>query len=600
MTEPITPENETLARAVNSPYVWLAAFGKILTKEQTIVSLDGTQGTQLNEYQLKLLTVYEWCMANGVPCRILALKPRQKGSSTVTCGIVYHHCRRFRSNAVQMADRYKNSDNLFAITARYAEQDEFPWDTRFDSKATELTVSKPDGELWSKINKDTAENPKAGRSGTVQVLHVSEAAHFPNNGVKSADKTMLAMLNSLADVPKSVAIVETTANGASGWFYQNWVGDPSTGLQAAVTLDEFIAGNRGNGWIKVFSPWFEFEDSILPLTPAERDSIAATLTEREKYGVGVYEWALDQIAWRRFTISQKCGGREDLFDQEYPEDERKAFLTSGRPRFSMEGLKRVRGMSNHTPKIGFLHLNGEGSQRTVTWERHEAGWAQVWEEPHEGCRYLVWCDTATGAIQTSGSKNPDRHSVLVLRQGYQDHNGDLHNAAVVARIKPPCFEDWPGLEEKTEALSRYYGKCMIGVEIPMGLTLLEGLRRLGMPLFKRRNPGHPLDEGKPGFQTNSATKPLVVSAVSRALDEPSVDIWDAHIVSELETFVTHDDGTEAALTGLHDDDVMALGMGLLNISCATRYTVPIVRRGPPPDLQRPYGAMESGMRPARL
>lgn len=596
----MTPEEEaSLARVAQWPSVWLAGFGKILTKEQVLVSLDGTMGTSLNEYQLKILTAYEYCMANGIPCRILGLKPRQKGSTTVTCAIVYHHCRRYKSYAVQMADRYANSDNLFTITKRYAENDQFPWETRFDAKATELTFTTPEGQLWSKIDKQTAENPRAGRSGTVQVLHVSEAAHFPSDGVKSAEKTMLSMMNSLADVPKSLAIVETTANGANGWLYEQWFGNVNKGLEAAVTLEEFMAGNRGNGWIKVFSPWYEFPDSALPVSETVKDQIAGSLTDRERAGSEYYGWTPEQIAWRRMTVAQKCGGREDLFDQEYPETERSAFLTSGRPRFSMQGVARIRSMCNRAPTTGFLHINGEGNQKTVTWERHESGWAQRWEEPKEGCRYLVWCDTATGKTQTSG-KDPDRHSVLVLRASYQDHNGDIYNNAVVARIRPPCFDDWAGLEEKVAALSLYYGKCLIGVEVPMGLTLIEGLRRLGMPLYMRRNPGQPMDQGKPGFSTNSASKPLVVAAVSRGLDEPSVDIWDDHIRQELETFVVHDDGTEAALSGLHDDDVMALGMGLLNIASASRYLVPVVHRRPPPDLQRPYGVMEMGRRPARI
>ncbi len=205
------PYSNTLQIIADSASLWFATCARILTKDQQLVRLDGDYSP--NEYQLKILRVYEWCLINGVPCRILALKPRQKGSSTVTSGIVYHHCRRYRARAIQIADRYKNSDNLFAMTNRYAEHDDFPWSTRWDNTQITATVTL-NGDEWSRIDKDTAENPRAGRSGTLQVLHVSEAAHFPSGGEKSADKTMLSMLNSLADVPNSVGIVETTANCA--------------------------------------------------------------------------------------------------------------------------------------------------------------------------------------------------------------------------------------------------------------------------------------------------------------------------------------------------------------------------------------------------
>ncbi len=549
-----TPDiDRALSLIRESASLWLATCGRILTKSQEIVHPD------LNLYQLRILEAYEWCMAQEIPCRILALKPRQKGSSTVSSAIVYHHSRRFRSRAVQIADRYKNSDNLFAITARYAEHDDFPWDNRWSATGTTATITQ-NGRPWSRIDKDTAENPRAGRSGTLQVLHVSEAAHFPNDGEKSADKTMLSLLNSLADVPRSVAIVETTANGAAGWFYEHWF--------AASSLEEFIAGKRGNGWIRIFAPWFLFDDSTVSPPEAEAQSIMADLSEREEVGRALHGWTPGQIAWRRWTLAQKCGSREELFDQEYPEDEQSAFVYSGRPRFGRTALARQQ-QHIEPPITAILHRDND----VVHLEQHPSGWAQIWELPAEQHRYLLWCDTATGREQTHHSRNPDRHSILVLRQAYAFPNGHSGCAAVVARIAPPCYDDWHILEEKVITLSLFYGRCLIGVEIPMGLTLLEGLRRAGMHLFKRKGANGEGD--KPGFLTNSATKPLIIGSLSRALDgDPPLKIPDAHILDELHHFVIHEDGREAALSGRHDDDVMALAMAVHHLPRATPYRAP--------------------------
>jgi len=565
---------QAMASIANSASLWFATCARILTKDQRLVTPDP------NVYQLRILEVYEWCMANGTPCRILALKPRQKGSSTVSAALVYHHCRRFRSRAVQIADRYKNSDNLFAMTSRYAEYDDFPWPHQWQATATSASLLR-NGRLWSRIDRDTAENPRAGRSGTLQVLHVSEAAHFANDGEKCAEKTMLSLLNSLADVPKSVAIVETTANGAAGWFYEHWLG--------AASFEETRKGSSGNGWIKVFAPWFAFDDSRGEEAPRDEE-----YTERERRGVTLFGWDAAQIAWRRWTLAQKCGGREELFDQEYPEDERAAFLTSGRPRFSIAGMTRLRAAQGTlASRSGFLRQGGAGEQGIV-FEPHEAGWAKIWEEPREDCRYLLWCDTATGREQTHDSRDPDRHSILVLRQGFTTSEGECGNAMLVARVRPPCFDDWHILEEKVIALCLYYGKCLIGVEVPMGLTLLEGLRRAGMPLFKRRATGPggaggamPLLE-KLGFQSNAATKPLVVGSLSRAIDgDPLLDIFDPHVIDELGSFVVHEDGREAALSGKHDDDVMALAMAVHHLPLATAYRhAKPPRATPPADLKK--------------
>lgn len=557
--------DQALASIATSPALWFATCAKILTKDQRMETPDP------NVYQLGILTVYEWCMAHGKPCRILALKPRQKGSSTVSAALVYHHCRRFRARAVQIADRYKNSDNLFAMTCRYADYDDFPWPNQWQASSTSAIITRG-GKPWSRIDRDTAENSRAGRSGTLQVLHVSEAAHFPNDGEKGAEKTMLSLLNSLADVETSVAIVETTANGAGGWFYEHW--------QEAVTWDEALVGRRGNGWIKVFAPWFEFKDSR-----REEVSIETALTEREQRGVTLFGWEPEQIAWRRWTLAQKCAGRDDFFDQEYPEDDKVAFLTSGRPRFSMAAMTRLRATQNVRPsRYGFLRETPEG----IVFDPQESGWAQLWEEPQPDRRYLLWCDTATGREQTRDSRNPDRHSILVLRQPYATPLGEHGDAMLVARVRPPCFDDWHVLEQKVMALCLYYGRCLIGVEVPMGLTLLEGLRRAGMPLFKRHSggPGAPVE--KLGFQSNAATKPLVIGSLSRALDgDPHLDLFDPHVIDELGSFVVHEDGGEAALAGKHDDDVMALAMAVHHLSLATPYRQPKPHHAPlPADLHK--------------
>ncbi len=341
----------------------------------------------------------------------------------------------------------------------------------------------------------------------------------------------------------------------------------------------------GNGWIKIFSPWFEFADSVLTVSPGQIVDIKATLTEREKTGIQLYGWTWGQIAWRRFTIAQKCGGNEDLFDQEYPEDEQSAFLTSGRPRFSARGMTRLREMAGtKSPKTGFLHLQ-DGD--VVTWEESESGWAQIFEEPKEDCSYLLWCDTATGREQSKDAKDPDRHSIWVLRKGYEDHHHDIHNHMAVARVRPPCFDDWHILEEKVAALCLYYGKCLIGVEVPMGLTLLEGLRRRGLPLFKRKSLNSTSGtDGKLGWQSNSVTKPLVVASLAKATDDSVLDLYCPHAVAEMNSFVVHEDGSEAALSGKHDDDVMSLAMGIHNIRSATNFRKQIVKAKLPADFNK--------------
>jgi hypothetical protein len=47
----------------------------------------------------------------------------------------------------------------------------------------------------------------------------------------------------------------------------------------------------------------------------------------------------DQLAWRRWTIDNKCRGSLDKFRQEYPSNDVEAFLMSGRPAFGIESVR---------------------------------------------------------------------------------------------------------------------------------------------------------------------------------------------------------------------------------------------------------------------
>jgi hypothetical protein len=57
-------------------------------------------------------------------------------------------------------------------------------------------------------------------------------------------------------------------------------------------------------------------------------------------------------------------------------------------------------------------------------------------------------------------------------------------------------------------------------------------------------------------------------------------------VSELRGFVVAENGRPEAATGKHDDDVLALAIGLATIEGATTYTEPKAIRNLPPDLQK--------------
>jgi hypothetical protein len=115
----------------------------------------------------------------------------------------------------------------------------------------------------------TAGSKEAGRGDTYTDFHGSEVAFWPDPERILAG----AMQGGNPDV-----VLESTPNGASGWFYER-------AMEAA-------AGN--SPWKLHFYPWFWDAEYVLPVTPEDD----ARLDDEEKILVDTYHLTFAQIFWR--------------------------------------------------------------------------------------------------------------------------------------------------------------------------------------------------------------------------------------------------------------------------------------------------------------
>ena len=521
-----------------------------------------------NIYQQRMAEIYETMQELKLPTRMICLKPRQTGSSTFATMIVTHHCKRYNSRAVLMADDFPNSQNLHRMVKRHCDSDVFPWGVAHS--ASKGTIQLGNG---SYIEQDSAATPKAGISATRQVALLSETAKYPDSGALDAYITISNMLASVSKHgPNSLVIAESTAGGASGWHYNQW--------QGAVTLDEFLSGKTGNGWIKVFAAWHEFEDHKLEVSPGQAADIMATLTVRERRGVEKYAWTPEQIAWRRMALHE-CGGDSLQLDSHYPEDPISCFASSGRPRFDMDGMLALQNIAkaHMRPSYGTFSHN-----QVVAWTPRAENEASVlmFEEPREGCRYVVAVDCATGAAYTRGA-DPDSHAAKVFRAGYRDEHGQTFPLREVCSLIYPCRLDIDILANLVERMSLFYGKCLVVPERNMGIALIEALRTRDVPLYQDETidmitskTSHLL-----GWETNRESKRRCIERLA-ALIRDSTDsdpkiLLSEQTLEECRTFVVDAKGGCAAQSGKHDDQVMCSSIALTCIESATTLS-PLVRR----------------------
>lgn len=605
---------KTLLRCVSSPCLHLETciewaddsgkrwMGSALEQDPEKLAALNAANPKANTLQRRIEDALAYCKARKMPARIIVLKGRRSGSSLICSKVVDLECRNKTTKALVMADVFKRSDEIFALQRQFAESDRFPWG--FGVSGTARTIEYGNG---SKAIKETALDPNAGRGGGFRVLWFSECAHFPSDGVRDANKLMLATLNTVPKTPDSIVIAESTANGQSGWFYTRWLA-----ARWPEDTDYWKKWEQEDGtpdpdeiWIRVFAAWYEIPRNAMAVDDAEKARILGSLSPAEAEGVRRYEWTPEQLKWRRWTVRNDFNGNEAKFDQEYPSDPKSAFVASGSPAFSRESLGTLRRMAVGAQwKHGVLDpigvgvedvLAGLGMDAPITFRQTplEEAWLAVLEPPAADARYLTTCDPATGADVTDGEGDLDNSSVLVLRAGDEtvlpDGKSVKRRPRVVARIMWEVLEHHP--TERVflyilALLCRWYGNCTLVVETNKGEWVVVGAKRAGLQLYRQQILTRVTDKvtEQLGFSQTEETRHAIITRLQSLVHGmevedsdgrkqwvPGIEVEDLHIVEELETFVRDKRGRFAAAPGRHDDDVLALAMGAYLIDGAVRY-----------------------------
>ena len=544
-----TEQLENLIRI--DPEIWFSTFGVIKDKRGKDIK------PKPNTLQKRMFAHYRKCQIEDKPCKMIILKPRQKGASTCAQALTYHHMRKHENlSGSLMGDISGTSDKVFEIYRRYAEYDHFPW--------TEEGGSLADGgnladliKLKSKsaYGKETAGSKNAGRSGTIQVGNMTEVAFWPMQGERDP---ALGYLQSLYDGDNvSLVVADSTPNGPNGWFYRTWVQD--------------------NEWAKIFAAWFEFDDSVIPFnSDSELQDFKDTMTEDEKEEMERFDVGYEQLHWRRRVLQDKCNGDLSKFRQEYPSDPEECFLMSSRPRFHVGNLdKMVKASTDLKPKMGTMSVQTDG--KTANFKPERLGNWKIYEEPEYDSKYLISVDTCTGEDQQMQglAADPDFHSVQVWKASYEDWHGNWHVPRLVALHHSRL--DIGVLAQEIEGAARWYGDAFIIPEVNnSGLALLKYLLEAGLSVYRRRryNDSSGMVEKSFGWSTDKVTRKTVIDHMAAELLEENFDIPDPDVLKEMKTFVINDKGKPEAAPGHHDDHVLAAAIALYNIDSASTFKAP--------------------------
>jgi len=465
---------------------------------------------------------------------VVELKARRVGGTSLFQALGLVRAMKRRNYAVLLLAQDDPSSISFMrfwkrLYEDMVEEVQMPDGTRFCPKAETSTYSdhaisfpRTGGRLVS----GTAGSLKVGRGQGFNMVIGTECARWDVNRPPGTAQEAWAMAYGASeDRPEPLRILESTAYGAGGLFYDIYVG----------------AKNRANGYLALFYDW-----RYHPAYVIYEDDMRALDADRGPLQLNADEERLrltePQARWRRATLARMPASSDELrlalFLQEYPEDDETCFKVSGSPFFDVEHIDRCIREARPVLKTS------------------ASGGIRIWQFPRVGARYILAIDPrGTSKPQRFASMEPDFDAAIVVDERL-NHVASLHGRFDV--------------DEKAQMvinLADYYNHALIMPEAgPWGEAIIWALvSRLGYDnMYYEKDP----QSGKIircGKLTSPGTKPLMADNMKELFEAGVFHTDDMDLLREMRQFQRIISGTGRttleARSG-HDDRITAAMLAL--------------------------------------
>ncbi len=514
-----------------SPKYYAELLLKVKTKDAKIAPLFYNYAQKYSYGMIQRLRIAH------KPVRIVCVKARQVGISTLISSIIYHHTAT-RSNILSKISSHDqdSSDNIYNMYKLfYDKTDELFRPMVKYSNRKELLFENPDEEsrarvpgLNSRLTVDTAKNTSLGRSFTIQNFHGSEIAYWQN-----PEEVMMGVEEAVPYTEGTIICLESTANGVGNYFHAK--------CEAAA--------NGKSDYQLLFIPWFwepayrvwKYDVKLGQLCDHDKAEYGNEKELAEKFKV-----MPEQLQWRRNKIENNFEGSVERFSQEYPTTWREAFIFSGQPLFNVKTLLAMKDSVKKPIMQGHIVWDKE---RKFSVSESKSGALKIWEQPQKDEVYTI------GADVSEGVDGGDNSVVEVLKVR------DMEQVA-----------EWCGLTQPDDLaliifyLANIYNKPLTGVEVNNhGLTTVVTLQNLKYWNQYRRIVFDKVSKKRKdalGWKTTSVTKPLMVDGLRQRIREGEILLNSKDLIDEMLSFVLLDDGKMGALSGKHDDRVIAAAIAV--------------------------------------
>lgn len=489
---------------------------------------------ELNTPQLRVLNMMEEQRRAGKPIRLIMLKARQWGGSTLIllymAWIQLYHAENWHSLiCAHVKDASTTIRGLYSQLIDNYPQGRLPEGVRLvpyeGLRAVKLLTGR-----GCRISVCSAENVDAARGADYSMAHLSEVAFWADTPGKKAADLVRAICGSVARVPLSLIVMESTANGVGNFFHREWV----------------RASEGKSDKLPVFVAWFEIEMYRESLS-CPPDELMARLTDYERDLMERHNLTLEQINWYHNKSLEYAS--HDQMTAEYPSSPAEAFAAAETCVFPARHVEALR-KAVCCPKA----VCDFDREREEFFDA-PGGALEVWEEPcaldgiESRPAYVItvdvggrWSGADWSVIAVFDTRRAGAMELVAQWCGHVDHD-------ILCRI--------------ALALGRRYHDALLVIESntleSQSLGVLERVAASGYRNLYQRVCYESADgrqEFRYGFHTNVATKSAAIADLMAMMRDGLLIERSAAAIEELAAYARRPNGSMGAPDGMHDDMVM--------------------------------------------
>ncbi len=540
---------------------------------------------RLNWPQRKTLAELERMRLDGKPIRMIILKARQWGGSTLVqmyMAWIQLMLVEGRNSAI-VAHLNQSSLNIRAMYARMIKN--YPSEmlglegnaelslSPFNTSRTDYTVKHAKDQVRNTIiSIGSMQTPDSIRGSDIGLVHFSEVGVWKKTENRTPEEVIQATQSAVINEPLTMVVMESTAKGEGNLFHKEWC-DAKKGESDKVPV--FIPWNE----IELYRVPFRSRSEELEFAQWLIDGRTEAHTPNTRSEPGAYLWRLwmngaplEGIKW--YIQQRKAYRDHDSMASEFPSDDVEAFAHSGTAVFDADRVEELRADCRppaHTGEIRGKAVDGKEALEELKFFPERNGDLAVWEMPDTSFRHR---DRYIVAVDVGGRSAKADWSIIVVLDRWQRTTGG--GDTVVAQWRGHIRHDL--LAWKMAQIAAFYCDALLVVESNTFETrdaategahtafILDQIGQVYRNLYTRETPPESVRQGKPGrkwgFQTNIRTKPLIIDHLTRVIEEHLYTERDEEALHEYRVYQRDNNGATNAAENEHDDRLMARAIAL--------------------------------------